>query len=249
MRPSPLLTAVGASVGTFAALGGATLLVSGVTLSVAKAVVRRRKVRGVIGPQLPVLCWCPCMHACSMHARLGCPEHSVQPSLPPRPHRLPMQLSTATPCGQCGGRGYVACQVCMGASGQSGARAGMKGCMGSQQEARCPALLIRPSCTCVPACRHPDPALPTASAAEAAAAAAESSSDSRQWRGRRSRRQRHAAAGSLRLPRLRRNKRAAVPQLHGPGPRVPAQLTTAACDNEAGAACTTTPDCTSNCHY
>lgn len=42
---SPFLTAVGASIGTFAVLGGATMLVSGATLSVAKAVVRRRKVR------------------------------------------------------------------------------------------------------------------------------------------------------------------------------------------------------------
>lgn len=45
MRASPLLTAVGASAGTFIVLGGATMIVSGVTLSVAKRVVRQRKVR------------------------------------------------------------------------------------------------------------------------------------------------------------------------------------------------------------
>ncbi|PSC69014.1 Seleno H [Micractinium conductrix] len=43
MRPSPFLTAIGASAGTFITLGGATFVVSGVVLSVAKRVVRARK--------------------------------------------------------------------------------------------------------------------------------------------------------------------------------------------------------------
>lgn len=57
MRPSPLLTAVGASAGTFVVLGGATAIVSGVALSVAKRVVRARRVRRLPAPQ-------PCLAAC-----------------------------------------------------------------------------------------------------------------------------------------------------------------------------------------
>jgi hypothetical protein len=42
---SPLLVAVGAGVGTMVALGGATAVVSGVTLSIAKRVIKRKKAR------------------------------------------------------------------------------------------------------------------------------------------------------------------------------------------------------------
>lgn len=56
MRPSPFLTAIGASAGTFITLGGATFVVSGVVLSVAKRVVRARKVGGGVGH--PSVAWC-----------------------------------------------------------------------------------------------------------------------------------------------------------------------------------------------
>ena len=41
---NPLVTAVGASVGTFVVLGAGTMVVSGAALTVAKRVVRQRKV-------------------------------------------------------------------------------------------------------------------------------------------------------------------------------------------------------------
>ena len=43
MRPSPLLTALGASVGSLVTLGAATLAVSSVGIAVTKQVVRRRR--------------------------------------------------------------------------------------------------------------------------------------------------------------------------------------------------------------
>lgn len=45
MRASPFFTAIGAGAGTLVTLGGATFVVSGVVLTVAKRVVRARKVR------------------------------------------------------------------------------------------------------------------------------------------------------------------------------------------------------------
>lgn len=44
MRPSPLLTALGAGAGTLVVLGGSTFLLSGMVLQVTKHVVRHRKV-------------------------------------------------------------------------------------------------------------------------------------------------------------------------------------------------------------
>ena len=62
---NPFLTAVAVGTGTMVALGGSTILVSGIGIAVAKRVARTKK------------------------------------------------LKTARPCSECGGEGYLACDVCL----------------------------------------------------------------------------------------------------------------------------------------
>ena len=116
--PNPLamrsfVAAVGAGAGTLAVVGVATAAVSGVALTVAKRVIKHRKVRASERASGRSACLsvrvvvvgCVCLLPARTH--LGCP---LPPSTPP----VPVQSLVAMPCTQCGGSGFVKCQICMG---------------------------------------------------------------------------------------------------------------------------------------
>ena len=114
MRPSPLLTAVGASAGTFLVLGGTTAFVSGVALSVAKRVMRARRVSEA---GLRVLAAAHALVNGLCFLLLPVQLQDLYDSCTAASMSSNLQTAAATPCAQCTGSGFLPCQICMGAQG------------------------------------------------------------------------------------------------------------------------------------
>ncbi|PRW56352.1 hypothetical protein C2E21_5308 [Chlorella sorokiniana] len=117
MRPSPLLTAVGASAGTFVVLGGTTAIVSGVALSVAKRVVRaRRNAAATSCAQCTGSGFLPCQ-ICMGHGVLRC-RAPVRRSQLARKLRPQAEAAAAPPvqcsCPGCGTTRLQRCLNCLG---------------------------------------------------------------------------------------------------------------------------------------
>ncbi len=210
MRPSPLLTALGASAGTFVVLGGATFVVSGVALSVAKRVVRSRRVSQC---RRSLLVLGISAHRCHAVACLGFLQscNTLQWSLTP-PHVCRMQqrrhvrsapAAASSPARYAWvSRSQLCCPCCW---------------LPCPCPSQGPAAVCLPKLLQLPTCRRPRrAALPSTRAAQPAGSKAAAAGGRQRSIG--------GAACAVLLPWLRHHAAAALPELPRRGPSMPARL-------------------------
>lgn len=92
----PFFTAIGVGIGSMAAMGGATIVVSGVAMAVAKQVTRTTRVRNTLF-----------FFDCNLYVSRKQQFNAVN-------FFIVSQMKHAMPCAQCSGEGFVPCQICMG---------------------------------------------------------------------------------------------------------------------------------------